>query len=142
MAGQQHQRVLVIDDDADVRRMLIAALRRKSLLIDEASDGGEAIELLNTNHYAVVLLDLLMPNVDGFGVIDSMQESATPPILLVVSGADREILADVKSPKVHAILKKPFDAAEVADVVSACAEIRGRIDGPPPEGDRPRTVLQ
>ena len=121
MAVDQYQRVLVIDDDADVRRMLTSALKRKSLFIDEASDGGEAIALLSANDYAVVLLDLIMPKVDGFSVIDSMQDRPTPPILLVVSGADREVLADVKSPKVHAILKKPFDPHEIADVVSACA---------------------
>lgn len=125
MTGKQHGRVLVIDDDDEVRRLLVTALRRKPLAIDEASDGSEAIALLGQNRYSVVLLDLLMPNVSGFGVLESIEESAKAPIVLVVSGADHRVLEQLTSTKVHGIVKKPFDPTEIADVVSACAEIRG-----------------
>lgn len=122
----QHRRVLVIDDDSEVRRLLGTALRQKSLAVDEARDGREAIALLAEHRYSVVLLDLLMPHVDGFGVLDAISDEANPPIVLVVSGADRRVLDRVESRKIHGIVKKPFDPVEIADVVSACAEIRGR----------------
>ena len=122
----QHQRVLVIDDDDFVRRMLVAALRQKPLLVDEATDGREAIGLLSENRYAVVLLDLLMPNVDGFGVLDAIGEGADAPIVLVVTGAERRLLDRLDSKKIHGIVKKPFDPVEIADVVGACTEIRAR----------------
>jgi CheY-like chemotaxis protein len=122
----QHRRVLVIDDDAEIRHMLAAALRRKALVVDEAMDGAEAIELLRENRYAVVLLDVMMPVVDGFGVLDAIDHESNPPIVLVVSGADRRVLDQISSAKIHGIIKKPFDPLEIADVVSACAEIRGR----------------
>ncbi|HEX2060363.1 MAG TPA: response regulator [Thermoanaerobaculia bacterium] len=127
MTRDQHRRVLVVDDDAMVRGILTAALRQRSLLIDTASDGGEAIDLLRENQYSVVLLDLLMPNVNGFGVLDVIDHSAPgAPIVLVVSGAPRSTLDELDSRKIHGIIKKPFDPHEIASVVSACVEIRGR----------------
>lgn len=121
-----HQRVLVIDDDANVRRMLGTALRNRSLHVDEAPDGLQALSLLAENRYAVVLLDLLMPHVDGFEVLDALGEGANPPIVLVVSGADRRVIDQVDSNRIHGIVRKPFDPVEIADIVSACTEIRGR----------------
>ncbi|HET8773873.1 MAG TPA: response regulator [Thermoanaerobaculia bacterium] len=126
MTTDPHRRVLVIDDEASVRRMLGAALRQRSLVVDEAVDGSNAIALLSENRYAVVLLDLLMPNVDGFGVLDALADGAHPPIVLVVSGADRRVIDQLDSRKIHGIVRKPFDPVEIADVVAACTEIRGR----------------
>ena len=121
-----YRRVLVIDDDASVRHVLAAALRQRSLVVDEAADGSTAIPLLQEHRYSVVLLDLLMPNIDGFGVLDAMKDDVNPPIVLVVSGADRRVLDQVDSQRIHGIVKKPFDPVEIADVVGACADIRGR----------------
>ena len=122
----QDRRVLVIDDEADVRRILIAALRQRALVIDEAGNGHEAIGLLSEHRYSIVLLDLLMPNVDGFGVLEAIADAANPPIVLVVTGADRPLLDQVDSRTIHGIVKKPFDPVEIADIVAACVEIRGR----------------
>lgn len=126
MAIEQHRRVLVIDDDRAVRQILVQALRGKSLTIDEAANGREALELLRGNAYAVVLLDILMPDVNGFGVLDGIDEEAlNAPVVLVVSGAERDILDCLDSKRIHGIVRKPFDPLEVAAVVAACSEIRG-----------------
>lgn len=123
---QEQRRVLVVDDDAEVRRILVASVRRKDLVIDEASTGEGAIELLRENRYAVVLLDLMMPGVDGFAVLNAIDHNTNPPIVLVVSGAERRLLDQLDSSRIHGIIKKPFDPMEVADIVAACAEIRSR----------------
>ena len=126
MTMDQGRRVLVIDDEADVRRMLVAALRQRALVIDEASGGREAIELLREHRYSIVLLDLMMPNVDGFAVLDAIGSAANPPIVLVVTGADRSLLDRIDSRYIHGIVKKPFDPLEIAEIVAACVEIRSR----------------
>jgi two-component system, OmpR family, response regulator len=127
MTSEQHRRVLVVDDDPEIRKLLVAALRGRSLLIDEAADGREAIELLREHSYGVVLLDLLMPGINGFDVLDAIDgKAANVPIVLVVSGAERRVLERLNANKIHGIVKKPFDPREVAEVVAACAEIRGR----------------
>ena len=123
----QHRRVLVVDDEASVRGVLVAALRRKSLIIDQACDGQEAIELLQQHTYSVILLDMLMPGINGYGVLDAIDHTAAhAPIVLVVSGAARSVLQELDSRKIHGIIRKPFDPYEIATVVHSCAELRGR----------------
>lgn len=123
----EHRRVLVVDDDHEVRRILTAALRQKPLVIDEAADGRQAIELLREHSYSVIVLDLLMPDLNGFGVLDFIDETAAnAPVVLVVSGAPRSVLDELDSKRIHGVIRKPFVPQDVADVVAACAEIRTR----------------
>lgn len=122
----ENRRILVVDDDPEIRRILVTALRMKALDVDEAIDGGSAINLLRENRYAVLLLDIMMPHVDGFAVLDAIAQDATPPVVLVVSGAGKHVLDRVDTSKIHGIVKKPFDPIELAEVVSACAELPPR----------------
>lgn len=120
------KRVLVVDDDATIRELLVSALRRRDLLLDEASDGREALDLLRQNIYSVVLLDLLMPEIDGFGVLDEIGSALATPVVLVITGADRSIIKELDSQKIHGVVRKPFDPDELANIVVACAEIKNR----------------
>jgi CheY-like chemotaxis protein len=120
------KRILVVDDDATTRALLVSVLRERGLTVDEALDGREALDLLKENSYSVVLLDLLMPNVDGFGVIESLGSAASMPVVLVITAADRALQRKLDPQRIHGIINKPFDAQEIADVVVACAEIRSR----------------
>ena len=127
MRSEQHRQVLIVDDDPNVREILATALRQKSLLTDEAPDGAEAIRLLAENSYSVVLLDILMPGVDGFDVLGAIDaNTAQTPVVLVVSGAERAVLERLDTSRIHGVVRKPFDPQEIASVVAACAEIRGR----------------
>ncbi|HEX8172231.1 MAG TPA: response regulator [Thermoanaerobaculia bacterium] len=126
-AELHHRRILVVDDDAEVRELLSTTLRQRALTVDAAGDGDEAVELLRENRYSVVLLDLIMPELDGFGVLDALAADAiTPPVVLVVTGADRSMVERLDSRRIHGVVRKPFDPHELADVVAACADIRGR----------------
>ncbi len=120
------KRVLIVDDDATIRELLGSVLRRRDLAVDEAADGSEALALLRQNSYAVVLLDLLMPNVDGFGVLDELESAVSTPVVLVITGADRALLKQLDPQKIHGVLRKPFDADDLANIVVACAEIKSR----------------
>lgn len=127
MSAGQQKRVLVVDDDAVTRELLLAALQRYALTIDVACDGREALALVKEHQYAVILLDLLMPVLDGFGVLDGLGPDGTPPpVVLVITGADRGEIAKLNPRRVHGIIRKPFDRDELAAVVVACAEIRSR----------------
>ena len=117
------RRVLIVDDDAVIRELLGSMLRQHDLSVDEAADGRQALELLKENTYTVVLLDLLMPDVDGFGVLDCLQSS---PVVLVITGADRALVKKLDPKKIHGVVRKPFDAEDLASLVVTCAEIRSR----------------
>ncbi len=120
------KRVLVVDDDETIRTLLTSVLRHRDLVVDEAADGRDALDLLRQHSYAVVLLDLLMPNVDGFGVIDGLGTALSTPVVLVITGADRSLLRELDPQKIHGVVTKPFDAEDLATLVVACAEIKSR----------------
>ncbi len=62
----QSRQVLIVDDDDDVRKLISTALAPYGLVVHVAADGEQALGCLRENTYAVILLDLLMPKVDGF----------------------------------------------------------------------------
>ena len=122
-----HRRVLVVDDDESIRGMLASVFRRKSLTVDVASGGEAAMLLLREHSYAVVLLDLLMPDLDGFAVLDAMKtEPIAPPVVLVITGADKVIVDRLDAQRIHGVIRKPFDPEEIGAVVEACTDIRAR----------------
>jgi CheY-like chemotaxis protein len=124
---EQHKRVLIVDDDPDIRLLLATALRQKTLTVEEAIDGRQAIELLRENSYAVVLLDLMMPHVNGLAVLDAIKaDLPNPPVVLVVTGASRSLIEQVDTSRIHGVIRKPFDPIEVASIVASCADVRGR----------------
>lgn len=125
---EQRKRVLVVDDDHEIRNLLSGALTQQGLTVDTAADGATAIELIAQVPYCVIVLDLVMPDVDGFVVLDHVRSrtAETQPVVLVVTGAEEPIVARLDPRLVHGIMRKPFDVHEVTNIVTACAEIRTR----------------
>jgi len=128
MSGEQQKRVLVVDDDPVVRGLLVWTLERHSLTVDEAGDGLAALALIKEHQYSVILLDLVMPLLDGFGVLTALDGAsmASPPVVLVITGAERRAVDHLDPQRIHGIVRKPFDPEELASLVVACAEIRSR----------------
>lgn len=122
----EQRRVLVVDDDAEMHSLIGSVLSRRGLDVDYAFEGAAALRLIDAHTYSVVLLDLLMPGVDGFTVIDTLGTLTSPPVVLVVTGADRSIVDRLDPHRVHGIVKKPFDPEELAALIVTCADIKSR----------------
>jgi DNA-binding response OmpR family regulator len=122
------KRILVADDDAEIRGLLTQVLQRHELVVDSAADGAAAMDLLRQYQYAVVLIDLMMPEVDGFALLDQIAggDVVSPPVVLVITAADRATLDRLDAQRIHGIIRKPFDPEEIARLVVACAEIKSR----------------
>ena len=127
MTAEQQKRVLVVDDDGGVRRLFCTVLRDRGLSVDEAGDGKEALDLIETRQYGVIVLDLVMPMIDGFVVAEKLSLLQPRPVVLVVTGAEPSVVDWLDPLAIHGIVRKPFDAEELANVVAACAEIRSRM---------------
>jgi CheY-like chemotaxis protein len=115
-------RVLVADDEDSIRMLLTRLLRRAGFETAEAGDGQEAIETLDTQQFDAVVLDLMMPRVDGFGVIEHV--IATNPRMvekIVVVTAFPKAAAKERLHHLCCILSKPFDTAELIALVRECA---------------------
>ena len=121
------RRVLVVDDDAAIRAMVRKALERHGFVVDTANDGVDALVKLEEGTYELLVLDLMMPRLDGFGVLDHLEESEMdgenrPPKILIMTAAAPSILQKLPQERVDAILMKPFDISlliERAKLLSA-----------------------
>ena len=82
-------KVLVVDDEERIRRLLKMYLEREGYIIEEAEDGNEALAKALANDYDVILLDLMMPGKDGIEVCRELREKkATPVVMLTAKGEE------------------------------------------------------
>jgi DNA-binding response OmpR family regulator len=117
------KRVLVIDDDLPLRGMLAAALRQHGFQVLLAGDGAEGQRAMNIHHPNVVLLDLAMPDVNGWDFLQRLQETGhlgRVPIV-VLSAHVRVEPAALLQMGVAAILPKPFNLPELIDLIEHLA---------------------
>ena len=115
-------RVLVADDDQSIRQLVTTIVRRERLLVDSAADGAEAIALLEQHEYAVILLDLMMPRVDGFGVIEYIKNHPQiyKPVILVITAYADQRFKQVDPDIVAGVLRKPFEVADLGALTRLC----------------------
>jgi DNA-binding response OmpR family regulator len=117
------KRVLVIDDDLPLRGMLAAALRQHGFQVLLAGDGAEGQRALTIHNPDVVLLDLAMPDVNGWDFLQRLQETGrlgNVPII-VLSAHVRVEPAALLQMGVAAILPKPFNLPELIDLIEHLA---------------------
>ncbi len=123
--SEQHpkKKVLVVDDDDAIRMMVERVLKREQYEVESARDGFEAIEKLSGNDYATVLLDLMMPRVDGHGVIRFLEESreVPKPFVIVMTANLAGATETATARPVFRILPKPFDISQLVSHVRDCA---------------------
>jgi len=119
IADVEQKKVLVIDDDLPLRGMLAAALRQHGFQVLLAGDGAEGQRALTIHNPDVVLLDLAMPDVNGWDFLQRLQETGhlgRVPIIVVSAHLHVDPQAILQM-GVKAILPKPFNLPELIDVI-------------------------
>jgi two-component system chemotaxis response regulator CheY len=119
---KNHPRVLVADDDRGIRHLVCTIVKRERVDADCVADGVEAIEKLRQHEYTVILLDLMMPRCDGFGVIEHLANhpQTIKPVVLVMTAYSDQRFKQVDPEIVAGVLRKPFDVAELSGIVRLC----------------------
>lgn len=120
----ERKRALVVDDDDPIRTMLAKVIQRQNLEVDTARDGVEAIERIDEDGYSVIVLDMMMPRVDGFGVLRHMQEHHPAKLACTIIASavpESEILKKFDVP-VYRIHAKPFDMARLIEDIQHCTQ--------------------
>ena len=119
VADVDRKKILVIDDDLPLRGMLAAALRQHGFQVLLAGDGGEGHRALNIHNPHVILLDLAMPEVNGWDFLQRLKDAGLfgkIPII-VLSAHLRLDPQAVLQMGVAAILPKPFNLPELIDLI-------------------------
>ncbi len=123
------RRVLVVDDDATIRRVLTLNFEADGYEVSVAADGEQAKELARSIHPDVVILDVMMPGEDGYSVLRTLRSSPQtndiPVVLLSARASDEEVFRGWQS-GADSYVTKPF---ELDEVVRLIARICGTSEG-------------
>ena len=121
----QPPRVLVVDDDKAIRSLVATVLSKRGYSIEIARNGEEALAAIADCKFEVIILDLMMPKVDGFEVIEHLArttpETLTKCVIVLTAVASRE-LRKLDSSRVFRVIRKPFDLEELVSAVTECVE--------------------
>jgi CheY-like chemotaxis protein len=110
-------RILVVDDSADIRNLLVRILNRDGHVITEAADGESAFHLLLTERFDIAVLDVMMPRLDGLTLCRMLRDTPGlgPLGIVVVSGASSDVAALAVG--ADAFLSKPFLPSRLLEIV-------------------------
>ena len=111
--------VLVIEDEAALRANLVRILTAEGYRVITAADGDEGLARVNEARPDIVICDILMPRMDGFGVLAALRsrpETAALPFIFLTASADKEDLARGLQRGANEYVTKPF---RIADLLAA-----------------------
>ena len=112
-------KVLVVDDEKLIVKGLKYSLEQDGMEVDCAYDGEEAIQMFSSEEYDIILLDLMLPKIDGFSVCQMIREkSQVPIIMLTAKGADMDKILGLEY-GADDYITKPFNILEVKARIKA-----------------------
>ena len=120
--------VLVVDDDQALRGLFTTLLGRKGFSVDTAPDGRAAFDQIHRHPYSVILLDLMMPEVNGFELLERLKRDS-PSLLekvIVMTGASQRSIEKLDTTGIWGMIRKPFDIDKLVSSTLACSQ--GRRD--------------
>lgn len=128
-APEKKSVVLVVEDDEAILEFLTATLEMEGYEVHAAADGQKGLEMIRRHLPGAVLLDLMMPGMDGFGVLEKMAErpdTARIPVTVVSAYADTGTAKDLlaKSKNVQKVFTKPVRSDELLRQVKTMLDSR------------------
>ncbi len=117
------KRVLVVDDDPDIRELLFTALEDEGFEVVPAGNGQEALAIIQTFRPDVIVLDLMMPVMDGWQFANELRarDEGDEDIPIVLLSAARDLATHAKALAAADIIEKPFDLAELLPKIARVA---------------------
>ena len=123
---EQGAKVLVVDDEPNVLRSLVQYLTIEEFNVETASNGVEALEKVESFSPELILLDVMMPGLDGPGVLSLLQEdpvTASVPVVFITARTQEQEIAHLKQLGARGVIAKPFDPMTLAE------QVRSFLDG-------------
>ena len=127
MAATEHDTILIVDDDEELQRMLRLAFEAKGFRVEKALDGLAAVDFLKAHRVELTVLDLFLPSMDGWAVLEQMKCFPRRPPVVVISGVSEvNVTPRIFREGVEAFIAKPF---QLGTLLNTCAELIARAKG-------------
>lgn len=107
------KKILVADDEERIRRLIRMYLEREDFEVEEAEDGQEALDLALENEYDAILLDIMMPEMDGIEVCEEIRKEKTTPIIMLTAKGEESNRVQGFEVGADDYIVKPFSPREV-----------------------------
>ena len=121
------QSILVVDDDDAIRALVQTVLRRRGFHVDGACNGVDALERLAASRYALIILDLMMPCMSGYELLDALSRESvmsSPRVLILSAGIEPRMF---DTDLVIGTMHKPFDIDLLLDIVTGYLSAGGGV---------------
>ena len=115
------QHILIVEDDLDIQDLLRNFLQEVGYEITIASDGMEAIALFSSAHFDLILLDIMLPKIDGFTVCELIRKQSQVPIIMLTALNGEEEQIRGLDLQVDDYITKPFSSANIGSQNRSCS---------------------
>lgn len=134
--------ILVVDDEARIRKGCQAVLSTEGYSVQISESGSDALEMINANHYDIILLDLMMPGISGFDVLEKVRTLHPDTVVIVITGyATVEHSIEALKTGAFDFIPKPFPPDHLRVVVSKALEYNRALKDISNEKSRMRALV-
>jgi DNA-binding NtrC family response regulator len=116
------QRILIVDDEADIRNFIAEVLNEHNYIADTAPNALVALKMMRDRHYDILLTDYCMPKISGIELVENMRAEGINLAVVLATGHREELLSRHPDLKVSALLEKPFLIEELLDILGRVAQ--------------------
>lgn len=109
-----YNRLLIVDDDEDIREMIGTYFKREGYEVDYAANGEQGLKMARKNLYAVILLDIMMPQMDGYTMLTKLRTFSEIPVILLTAKGEQMSKIKGFTKGCDDYVVKPFDFAELS----------------------------
>jgi DNA-binding response OmpR family regulator len=109
--------LLIVDDETAIRKLLAKIAERAGFDVDTARDGMEALEMLGAKTYEIAIVDLMMPRLSGYELVQKISTLTPRPTVIVATALMHGDTASLDDSMVRRVIRKPFDIQTVAQAL-------------------------
>lgn len=127
MAKVDRVPLLVVDDDPPIRKLLERVAKRAGFEVDSAKDGLQALEMLQRKQYEIAIVDLMMPRLSGYELVQKISAMSPRPCVIVATAMANSDVASLDDSMIRRVIRKPFDIETLAAaLVETATELAGQ----------------
>ena len=114
------KKVLVVDDEADLRDILTFTLKRENLNVVQASNAEQAIAMIRSERPDIIISDIRMPGGDGYSLLKSLHLAGSSTPIIIITGSESHADSVWSELGVFKVISKPFTSADILEAVRSC----------------------